>query len=60
MTVQSLAVSRSLPIMQRNYFGQFLVTKVLGLMDVVVERKTRSKPQVVHIDKLKPFLGETP
>ena len=31
---------------------------MLGLVDVAVQRMARSKPQVVHIDKLKPFLGE--
>ena len=52
-------VGRS-PTWQRNYFGPFLVTKVLGLVDVVMQRTARSKPQVVHIDKLKPFLAEAP
>ena len=36
------------------------MTKVLGLVDVMVQRTARSKPQVVHIDKLKPFLGDAP
>ena len=35
-----------------------MVMKKFGLVDVVVQRAWRSKPQVVHIDKLKPFLRE--
>ena len=34
--------------------------KVLGLVGVVVQRMARSKPQVVHIEKLKPFIEEAP
>ena len=45
---------------QWNYSGPFLVSKVLGLVDVVVRRMARSKPQLVCIDKLKPFLREAP
>ena len=48
------------PKWQRNYSGPVLVTKVLGLLNVVVQRTARTKPQVVNIDKLKPFLGEAP
>ena len=60
MAVQSAAVSRLLSKWQRNYSGLFLMTTVLGLADVVAQRTARSKPQVVHIDKLKPFLVEAP
>ena len=43
---------------QRNYSGPCLVTKVLGLVDVVVQRMACSKRQVIHIYKLKPFHGK--
>ena len=34
------------------------MTMVLGLVNVVVQRTAHSKPQVFHIDMLKPFLVE--
>ena len=46
------------PKWQQNNCGPFLVTKVLGLVDVVMERTSRFKPQVVQFDKLKQFLGK--
>ena len=48
------------PKCQRNYSGQFLVIAVLCLVDVVIQRSARARPLVVHIDKVKPFLGEPP
>ena len=52
-------VGRS-PKWQRNYFGPFLVIAVLGLVDVVIQRSARARPLVVHVDKVKPFLGDPP
>ena len=42
------------------YIGPFLVTKVLPPCNYVIQRSQRSKAQVVHQDKLKACLGETP
>ena len=52
-------VGRS-PKWQWNYSGPFLVIVVLGLVDVVIQRLARARPLVVHVDKVKPFLGDPP
>ena len=39
---------------QSFYEGPFLVTKELGAVNVEIQRTSRSRPTVVHIDKLKP------
>jgi transposase InsO family protein len=52
-------VGRS-PKWQSMYTGPWLITEVRGAVNVVVQRTLRSKPQVVHIDKLKLVLGDTP
>jgi len=39
---------------QSFYEGPFLVTKELGAVNVEIQRTARSRPTVVHIDKLKP------
>ena len=44
----------------RYYSGPFLVTKVLGPVNYLVQRSPRAKAQVVHVDKLKRCEGTTP
>ena len=36
-----------------------MVTKVIGAVNVVLQRTKRSKPFCVHLDKLKPYTGES-
>ena len=40
--------------------GHFFVIAVLGLVDVVIQRSARARPLVVHVDKVKSFLGDPP
>ena len=44
----------------RKYTGPFCVVRVLGPVNVELQLKRRSKPFIVHIDKVKPFFGEPP
>ena len=39
---------------QRMYTGPFLITRVWGPVDVVLQPSLRSKPFVAHVDKLRP------
>lgn len=52
-------VGRS-PKWQKTYDGPFLITKILGPVDAVLQKTRKSQSFVAHIDKLKPCLGETP
>ena len=47
------------PKWQRNYTGPFFITNILSTVTVVIQ-KSRSHPLVVHTDKLKIYLGDTP
>jgi hypothetical protein len=42
------------------YSGPFLIVKELGPVNYVIQLSKRSQPIVVHVDKLKSCLGETP
>ena len=44
----------------RKYTGPFCVIRVLGPVNVELQLKRRSKPFIVHIDKVKPYFGESP
>ena len=44
----------------RNYVGPMLVTKVISPTNVCIQKHRRSKPQIVHVSKLKPCKGITP
>ena len=46
------------PKWQRLYQGPCLVLKRLGPANLLVQRSRRGKPFVVHIDKVKAYLGE--
>jgi len=44
----------------RKYFGPMLITAVPSPVNVTIQRNKRAKPLTVHIDKVKPYLGDTP
>jgi transposase InsO family protein len=48
------------PKWQRLYTGPFLIIKMMGAVNAVIQKSRRAAPIVVHIDKLKPVLGSTP
>ena len=48
------------PKWQRWYTGPYLVIRQIDSHCFVIQRSKRSRPMVVHRDKLKPCLGETP
>jgi transposase InsO family protein len=48
------------PKWQRMFTGPFLCVRRIEPSDAVIQRSRRSQPFVVHLDKLKPALGETP
>ena len=41
-----------------KYSGPYLVTKVLGPVNVVIQRSKRSRSFVTHLDKLKTYTGD--
>jgi len=41
-----------------KYTGPFLVIKIIGAVNVVIQRSKRAKPMTVHVDKLKPFVAD--
>jgi len=43
---------------QRQYSAPFLVVKVFGPTNLLIQRSKRQKPFVVHIDKVKPYVAE--
>ena len=43
---------------QRQYSAPFLVVKVLGPTNLLIQRSKRQKPFVVHNDKVKPYVAE--
>ena len=51
--------SRS-PKWQRSYTGPYLIVRKIEPVNVVLQRSPRSKPFVVHINKIKKCFGETP
>jgi len=48
------------PKWQRWYSGPYLLTKLIGPVNAVIQLTARSKPKVVHLDKLKRSLGKHP
>jgi len=42
------------------YVGPFLVTRVIEPVNYVIQRSAKTKPIVVHVDKLKKCYGDTP
>jgi hypothetical protein len=43
---------------QKKFTGPFEVIKILGPVNLLIRRSPRARPFVVHIDKVKPFIGE--
>ena len=39
----------------RNYSGPFLITRMIGPVNAVIQRSKQSKPMVVHVDKSKHY-----
>ena len=48
------------PKWQKHYTGPYLVVRVMSSHNLVLQKTNRSKPFVVHKDKVKIFLGEAP
>ena len=48
------------PKWQKSYIGPYLVTRKIAPVNYVLQRSAKSKPFVVHADKLKRCFGETP
>jgi hypothetical protein len=44
----------------RKYTGPFCVINVPGPVNVELQKNRRSRPFIVHIDKVKPYLGSKP
>ena len=45
---------------QKNYTGPFLIVRVIGPVNYVLQKSQKSKPFVVHADKIKLCYGSTP
>ena len=45
---------------ERKYTGPFIIIDTLSPVTVKLQRLKRAKTMTVHIDKVKPFLGEVP
>jgi transposase InsO family protein len=48
------------PKFQRMFTGPFLIVKMLGAVNMVLQKGPRANPFVVHVDKLKRCYGPTP
>jgi transposase InsO family protein len=48
------------PKWQKLYTGPYLVTRMIPPVNYVLQKSARSKPFVVHVDKLKRCYGDTP
>ena len=53
-------VLQSEPKWQRNYTGPFLIVEVLSAVNVMIQKSRKANKLVVHIDKLKSFMGDAP
>jgi len=45
---------------QRSYTGPYLIVKMIEPVNCVLQKSAKSKPFVVHVDKLKKCFGPTP
>ena len=48
------------PKWQSCFTGPFLITRLIPPVNCVIQRTQHSRPMVVHYDKIKPVLGNTP
>jgi len=51
---------RRSPKWQKFYSGPFLVVETLGAVNLQIQKSARANTMVVHVDKVKQCLGETP
>ena len=42
------------------YSGPFLIIEQIGPVNFVIQRTAKEEPKIVHIDKMKLYLGDTP
>ena len=45
---------------QKAYIGPYLVVRIIEPVNCVLQKTAKSKPFIVHVDKLKRCYGETP
>ena len=45
---------------RRQYEGPYLVTRLPSTLTVEIQKSAKSPPRVVHVDKLKKYVGATP
>ena len=45
---------------KRQYEGPYLITRVMSPLTVEIQRSAKARPKVVHVDKLREFLGIPP
>ena len=45
---------------QRSYTGPYMIVRVIEPVNYVLQKSARSKPFVVHADKLKKYFDEAP
>jgi hypothetical protein len=48
------------PKWQRHYVGPYLITREIPPCNFVIQKSSRSKPLVAHVDKLKEYFGVPP
>jgi len=48
------------PKWQKNYVGPYLITRLIEPVNCVLQKSAKSKPFVVHLDKVKKCYGLTP
>jgi len=44
----------------RQYEGPYLVLQMLSPLTAKIQLSARSRPKIVHVDKLKPYEGDPP
>ena len=42
------------------YSGPYLITDIVGPVNYVIQRSANDEPRVIHVDKIKLYLGDTP
>jgi len=45
---------------QKSYIGRYLVVRIMEPVNCFIQKSAKSKPFVVHVDKLKTCFGSTP
>lgn len=47
------------PKWQKSFVGPYLVTRWIEPVNIVLQKSSRAKPFVVHVDRVKKYFGET-